>query len=131
MTATNLQATGTRKDAAVSFLRLAASGRAREGFSRYAAPGFRHHNVHFPADAGSLMAAMDENARQHPEKALIVKHVLEDGDLVAVHSHVRHDASEPGFALLHLFRFEGDLIAELWDLAQAVPEKSPNEYGMF
>jgi predicted SnoaL-like aldol condensation-catalyzing enzyme len=34
-------------------------------------------------------------------------------------------------ALVHIFRFEGNLIAELWDIGQAAPENSPNEYGMF
>ena len=29
------------------------------------------------------------------------------------------------------FRFQGDRIVELWDLGQPVPEKSPNENGMF
>lgn len=34
-------------------------------------------------------------------------------------------------AVVHVFRFQGNLIAELWDVGQAVPENSPNEYGMF
>jgi hypothetical protein len=29
------------------------------------------------------------------------------------------------------FRFEGDRIAELWDVGQVAPADSPNEYGMF
>ena len=52
------------KNIAAEFLALAAAGRAREAFSRFAAPSFRHHNAHFPGDADSLMTAMDENARQ-------------------------------------------------------------------
>ena len=50
---------------------------------------------------------------------------------MAVHSHVRLNPSELGVALVHIFRFEGDRIAELWDLGQPVPKDSPNEYGMF
>jgi predicted SnoaL-like aldol condensation-catalyzing enzyme len=36
-----------------------------------------------------------------------------------------------GFALVHIFRFAGDRIIEMWDIAQAVPEISPNKNGMF
>lgn len=121
----------SRREATVSFLRLAASTRACEAFARYAGERFRHHNPHFAGDAGSLAAAMEANAKQFPGKQLEVLHALEDGDLVAVHSHVRHHDQEPGFALFHLFRFEGDKVVELWDLAQQVPESSPNANGMF
>jgi|KBSSwiStaDraftv2_1062776.scaffolds.fasta_scaffold25421_4 predicted SnoaL-like aldol condensation-catalyzing enzyme len=131
MTATHPRTTGTRKESALSFLQLSASGKPREGFARYAAPGFRHHNVYFPSDAESLIAGMDENARQHPDKTITVHRALEDGDFVAVHSHVRLRPGEPGVALVHLFRFEGERIAELWDLGQPVPKDSPNENGMF
>jgi predicted SnoaL-like aldol condensation-catalyzing enzyme len=32
--------------------------------------------------------------------------------------------------LVHIFRFDGGLIAELWDIGQPVPEDSPNERGL-
>jgi len=104
----------TNTDAAVSFLKLAASGRAREAFAAYAGPGFRHHNPWFPGDADSLAAAMDENARQNPDKRLDVLRAVEEGDLVAVHSYVKHGEADRGFGLAHIFRFEDGRIAELW-----------------
>jgi predicted SnoaL-like aldol condensation-catalyzing enzyme len=48
-----------------------------------------------------------------------------------MHSHVRHNATEPGYALVHIFRFRGDHIVEMWDIAEAVPAQTPNENGMF
>jgi predicted SnoaL-like aldol condensation-catalyzing enzyme len=74
---------------------------------------------------------MKENAKANPGKACEVHHVLEDGDLVAVHSHVRHNAKEPGYALVHIFRFDGTKIVELWDIAMQIPAQSPNQSGMF
>ena len=120
-----------RQQAASDFLRQCAGGNARAGYRTYASPGFRHHNPHFHGDAASLMKGMEENARQFPDKVLEIKHVVEEGDLVSVHSHVRHTPEEPGFALVHIFRFEGDRVAELWDVAQEVPKDSPNQHGMF
>jgi predicted SnoaL-like aldol condensation-catalyzing enzyme len=36
-----------------------------------------------------------------------------------------------GGAVVHIFRFEGGLIVELWDVGQDVPEQSVSENGMF
>ena len=115
----------------MDFLRLAASGNAREAFRKYAGPEFRHHNAYFPSDAESLKTAMEENAAQNPNKVLEIQRALQDGDLVAVHSHVRQHPGDRGAAMVHIFRFQGDRIVELWDVGQAVPESSPNELGMF
>ena len=123
--------TGNHKDIATRFLRLAASGRAAEAAAADIAPGFRHHNPYFAGDGPSLFAAMDRNAREHPDKRIDIQRVLGDGDFVAVHSRVTHGAEDRGFGTVHIFRFDGERIAELWDLAQAVPEDSPNANGMF
>ena len=119
------------KDAAISFLHLAASGKAREAFQNHVGSNFKHHNPFFRGDAESLRVAMEENAAKNPGKTLEVKHAIEEGDLVAVHSCVRVKPGDRGIAVVHIFRFEADPIVELWDLGQPVPENSPNENGMF
>ena len=77
------------------------------------------------------MVAMEENAEKNPDKVLEIQRALQDGNLVAVHSRVKLKPGDPGVALVHIFRFQGNHIAELWDVGQAVPENSPNENGMF
>jgi predicted SnoaL-like aldol condensation-catalyzing enzyme len=119
------------KEAATTFLRLVAAGDVREAYRRYVGPGFRHHNAYFPGDAESLMAAMEENAAKNPNKVLGIQRALQDGDLVAVHSRIRQGPADSGAAVVHIFRFEGSLIAELWDIGQSAPADSPNQYGMF
>jgi predicted SnoaL-like aldol condensation-catalyzing enzyme len=121
----------TKKEVAQDFLILAAEGKSREAFSLYAANGFRHHNVHFKGDAETLIKAMEENARASPGLFFEIKRTLHDGDLVAVHSYVRQNNTDPGMALIHIFRFEADRIIELWDFGQAVPSETVNENGMF
>lgn len=121
----------SRAEVAKDFLQLASSGKARDAFDKYVTPGFRHHNAWFPGDGPSLMKAMDENAKQNPDKELTIHRVVEDGDQVATFAHVRHQKGEPGAAVVHFFRFEGDRIAELWDVGQQVPADSPNKNGMF
>lgn len=119
------------KEKAVSFLRLAASREVREAYQRYTGPDFRHHNPFFRGDADSLMLAMEENAIKNPHKVLEVKRVIRDGELVAVHSHVKQNPDDLGVAVVHIFRFHNDLIVELWDVGQQIPENSPNENGVF
>jgi predicted SnoaL-like aldol condensation-catalyzing enzyme len=121
----------SRCEIAKSFLTLAASGKVREAYSRYVGPNFRHHNPYFRGDRESLMRAMGENATKNPDKTFEIRLTLEDKDLVATHSLVRQNPKDLGSAVVHIFRFEGDRIVELWDLGQAVPKDSPNENGMF
>jgi predicted SnoaL-like aldol condensation-catalyzing enzyme len=123
--------TDSNTDAAVSFLKLAVSGKVREAYSKFVGAGFRHHNPFFEGSAETLLAGMEENARQNPSKVLEVKRAIAEGELVAVHSHVRPKPGDLGAAVVHIFRFEKGRIVELWDLGQPVPEKSPNQYGMF
>ena len=118
------------KQVAIDFLEKASSGRVREAF-RLTTASFRHHNAYFPSDGESLARGMEENAKANPGKACEVKQAIEEGDRVVLFSHVRHNAAERGFALAHIFRFEGGKIAELWDVAQQIPEDAKNELGMF
>lgn len=120
-----------RKEAAIDFLRLAASGNVHEAYRKHVGPEFRHHNPYFRGDADSLMEAMAENAQENPDKILEVQRALQDGDLIAVHSRVRQKPGDRGGSVVHIFRFDGDRVAELWDIGMAVPEESLNEHGMF
>jgi uncharacterized protein YndB with AHSA1/START domain/predicted SnoaL-like aldol condensation-catalyzing enzyme len=121
----------SNKHAAISFLREVAAGKVDEAYDKYVAKNFRHHNTFFRGDRLALKKAMAENAAQNPNKVLDVKRALEDGELVAVHSHVRQRPDDRGGAAVHIFRFEGPLIAELWDVGQAIPEDAVNENGPF
>ena len=121
----------SNKDNAVTFLKLASSGKVGEAYSKFVGAEFRHHNPFFEGSAESLMAAMEANARQNPGKVLDVKRVIIEGDFVVIHAHVQHKSEDLGVALVHIFRFENGRIVELWDLGQPIPEDSPNQYGMF
>ena len=121
----------SKKNSAISFLELAASRRVRDAYAKYVGPGFRHHNPFYAGNAQALMTGMEENARQNPDKRLNVLRALEDGNFVAVHSHVQQKPADQGAVVVHLFRFDGDRIVELWDVGQPVPAESANANGMF
>lgn len=118
-----------RKEIAASFLQRASSGEVREAFAEYVHPDFTHHLVFFNGDRESFMEAMEDNAREFPNKTYEVVHALEDGNLVAIHGKVT--LAPKVFGVIHIFRFEGDKIIESWEASQEALNDSPNEYGLF
>src|SRR5215210_8543794 len=96
----------SNKNAAISFLQLAASGKVREAYSKFVGAGFRHHNPFFEGSAESLLTGMEENARQNPNKVFEVKRVIAESDFVITHSYVQQKPGELGAAVVHIFRFE-------------------------
>jgi predicted SnoaL-like aldol condensation-catalyzing enzyme len=119
------------KEAALDFMHLVVKGNIQDAYRKYIADDFLHHNAHFKGDRQSLMKAMEENHVQNPNKILSVKHALTDGDLVAIHSHIKMNPEDKGVAVVHIFRFKDSRIVELWDLGDPVPAESLNENGMF
>ena len=119
------------KTDAIDFLQLTASGSVNEAFYLYVDEEFRHHNMNFRGDAGSLKAAMIESALYLPAKQLEIRFAIAEENMVAVYSKVTVSPGEPGIALVHFFRFREGKIVELWDLAQAPPQEDINENGMF
>lgn len=120
-----------RKEIATEFLTLAASGKVREAYEKYVHPDFRHHNPYFKGDRQSLLVGMEESGKKFPNKSYQTLRTLEDGDLVAVHGRIRIDPEMPEMALIHILKFEGDLIIDEWEAAQEIPEDCPNENGAF
>ncbi|MFN8380851.1 MAG: nuclear transport factor 2 family protein [Anaerolineales bacterium] len=116
--------------AAVSFLKLASSGKVSEAYSKYIGVGFRHHNPFFEGSAESLQAGMEENAKQSPNKVFTILRTISEEDFVVTHSHVQQNPEQRGAVVVHIFRFENGKIVELWDVGQPITEEAPNQYGM-
>ena len=75
---------------------------------------------------------MEEAAAKFPQTSIEIERALEDGTLVAVHSRVKHEPAGRAIAAVHIFRFKGSSIVELWDIGQGQPdpEESVNELEM-
>lgn len=122
----------SQKQIAVRFLELAAAGEVDEAYSNYTAPNFKHHNPYYAGDETSLKEGMRESAAETPNKVFDVQHVIEEGDLVAVHSKLEMQMNGlTTLAVVHICRFENGKIAEFWDIGQMQPEPLVNENGMF
>ncbi len=120
----------SKKEIAESFLKLATSGKVREAFAWHVHSQFRHHHPYIKGDRESLLRGMEQNARQFPDKTYHPLRALEDGDLVAVHGRVVF-SPDSQWSVIHIFRFEDNLIIEEWEASQEAFQDSPNENGIF
>ncbi len=59
------------------------------------------------------------------------KRIIAEGNLVAVHSHLKPNPQDSGAAVVDIFRVEDGKLAEHWDVIQPVPTQAANKNGMF
>lgn len=123
--------TPSKTEIAIEFLTLCATGQVRQAYDRHVAADFRHHNAYFPPDRESLLVGMEQSAQSEPNKSFTVKQAIESADRVATLSHVQREHAGMNIAVVHILRFDGDKIVEMWDVGQQIPENSPNTLGMF
>jgi predicted SnoaL-like aldol condensation-catalyzing enzyme len=123
--------TEEHKKIAVQFLQLVIAGQIEKAFKQYVDINGKHHNPFTPEGFPDLQKGMTDNEKDFPHKEFTVKHVLGDGDFVAVHSHLKLKPEDLGFTTYHLFRFKDNKIVEMWDSSQQIPADSPNEDGPF
>jgi len=105
--------------------------RVREAFETWVEPGYIQHNPLAATGRDAAIAFLEPFFLGHPDVVYSIKRVIADGNLVAVHSHARFAPGERGLAVVDILRVEHCKIAEHWDVAQPVPEKSANSNGMF
>jgi len=105
--------------------------RVREAFETWVEPGYIQHNPMAQTGRDAAIAFLEPFFKSHPDIHYSIKRIIAEGNLVAVHSHGVFTPGERGLAIVDILRVEGCKIAEHWDVAQAVPEKSANTNGMF
>jgi predicted SnoaL-like aldol condensation-catalyzing enzyme len=129
-----------RKDIAVEFLNLIGLGKPKDGLLFFD-PECETHNPYIKGGMEELIDAMIAVQKQAADgiikgsKAdfkLVIRQVLGDGDVVAVHTQLASSKpSEGGLRQVHIFRFRGDKIVEYWDITQMIAEDMPNADGAF
>src|SRR5262245_25177907 len=111
---------------------MVATGKVGEAYDSFVdTKSFRHHNAYYPGDAASLRKGMQEAHAQFPRTAIEVQRAVGEGNLVAVHSKVKHTPEGRDIAVVHIMRFKGLRIVEFWDVGMEAPESSPNQHGLF
>lgn len=126
-----------RKNIVTEYFRLIGTGMFKEGL-RFFAADCKTHN---PFVAGgmdalteAMIAASKNISAQSSQPEFVLRHLLVDGDLVAVHTQLLNAKTNPskgGLRQVHLFRFKGDKIVEYWDITQQILPSMPNAREAF
>ena len=123
------------KNIAKEYFKLVSEGKFKEGL-RFFALDCKTHNPYIAGSMETLTNAMvtasKDMSTQSTDVEFAVKHILAEGDLVAVHTELlnsKFKPSEGGLRQVHLFRFKGDKIVEYWDITQQVLPNMPNASG--
>lgn len=119
----------SNKNKAEAFFKMAGQGEVRMAYEKFIDANFKHHNQYFKGDRESLMLAMEEAHKVSPNKSIKVMNIFEEGDRVFTHSLV--EKADKEIAVVHIFKFAGEKVIELWDLGQIIEKNSPNENGLF
>ncbi len=91
------------------------------------------HNLHAADGPEGLKAHIEFLKRDFPKNHGEIKHVLADGDLVALHIHCQRSPEMLGYAVVDIFRVENGKVVEHWDVVQEIPDpkKAMNQNTMF
>jgi len=98
---------------------------------RYISPDYIQHSMLAPPGRDALKAFLDHVKVESPDAKQTIHRSFADGDHVIVHTHVERWPGDPGLAVVDIFRCEGGLIVEHWDVLQDVPAHPVNPNSMF
>lgn len=127
-----------RKEIVADFFRLIGEGKPKDGLKYFAKDCVQHNPyVHGGMDAllDSMAAVQKEQASKFAGSNISLKHVLEEGDVVAAHTQILFSRSNPGAGGLrqvHIFRFgNDDKVVEYWDVTQMIQPDMPHAANAF
>jgi predicted SnoaL-like aldol condensation-catalyzing enzyme len=97
----------------------------------FISPDYVQHSALAPPGRESLKAFLRNARSESPDAVHDIKRSFVDGDHVVVHYHVRRWPGDVGFAVIDIFRVEGGMIVEHWDVLQPIDPNRPNPNSMF
>lgn len=92
---------------------------------------YKQHNPQAEDGRDGLLNHVADLDAQYPNRKIEFVHLFADGDYVITHIHFMLAPDGYEAMGMDIFRFEGDKIAEHWDVIQPVPTQSANDNGMY
>lgn len=97
----------------------------------YISPDYIQHSSLAEPGVQALKDWLDARKADSPDAVQTIHRSFADGDHVIVHVHVVRWPGDPGFAVVDIFRMEGGMIKEHWDVLQEIAADPVNSNGMF
>jgi predicted SnoaL-like aldol condensation-catalyzing enzyme len=102
-----------------------------EAVKKYIGANYRQHNPEAQDGPQGVIAYASNYLKANPAIRMDFKRIIAEGDLVAVHSHLKANPSDRGEAIVDIFRVENDKLAEHWDVIEPLAANSVNKNAMF
>ena len=102
-----------------------------EAFAKYVGPTYTQHNPTVADGAKAAITSFKAFEAAVPTLHYDFKHIYSDGNFVIIHSEFMMKPSDPGYAVVDIFRLDKGKVVEHWDVGEVVPAKSANKNGMF
>lgn len=95
------------------------------------AEDYIQHNPNVPDGKAPLVSFFSGYFAENPESRARIVRSAADGDLVWLHVQSTNGEEDLGEAVVDIFRVEGGMIVEHWDVIQPVPSEAANSNTMF
>lgn len=102
-----------------------------EDASGVIAEGYIQHNPDVPDGKAPFTGYFTDFFKDNPDSRARIVRSATDGDLVYLHVHSTVSATDPGQAVVDIFRVADGVIVEHWDVIQNVPAEAANDNTMF
>jgi predicted SnoaL-like aldol condensation-catalyzing enzyme len=121
------------KAVVIAFYNAALNEKDWEKASKFIGPRYVQHNQAAVDGPEGIKAHIENLKANFPLNHGEIKRAIADGDLVALHIHVKRSPDVPGFAVVDLFRVENGKVVEHWDVVQSIPDpkNAKNSNTMF
>jgi predicted SnoaL-like aldol condensation-catalyzing enzyme len=110
------------KAVVIAFYNAALNEKDWEKASKFIGSRYVQHNQAAVDGPEGIKAHIENLKKNFPLNHGEIKRALADGDLVALHIHVKRSPDVLGFAVVDLFRVENGKVVEHWDVVQRIPE---------
>lgn len=101
------------------------------GVAEYMGPTYTQHNPGVADGIEAFRAFFKPFFEERPESTFDIKRVFCEGNFVTIHAHWKEHTGDRGTAVMDIFRLEGGLVVEHWDVMQAIPEELAHDNTMF
>jgi predicted SnoaL-like aldol condensation-catalyzing enzyme len=126
------QLTDQNRKIAVDFFNMVFQDRKpQEAFDLYSVPDYIQHNELAADGAAPAIEFLNGWFATNPQASAEIKRVIAEGNLVAIHHHMRESPEVPGAAAVDMYRVENGRVVEHWDVFQRMPAESKNDHPKF